>query len=131
VEVGVTFHHGDRVRLGGFEGKRGVVLRCQKRTGPGHYFKVKLDNGSWVWPDGAVVDSIGTYELTCSECAGLFRSNAITEVFCPNCERRMAPAYISGETRNLRASLRGTRAATPRERSTVDPRDLPEDESPF
>jgi hypothetical protein len=118
----MTLHHGDRVRMGGFDGPRGIVLRCQKRTGAGHYFKVKLDNGSWVWPDGAVVDSAGTYELTCHDCAGPFRANHLATPLCPNCEQRDERAHISEATRSLRASLHGSHTPRPRpiERSAVD-----------
>ena len=44
----MTLHNGDRVRVGSFEGLRGVVYRCVKRDGSGAYFKVKLETGAWV-----------------------------------------------------------------------------------
>lgn len=80
--------HGDRVTIG-FGGPKGIVYRCPRKDGAGSYFKVKLANGTWTWPDGAVADSTGEYVCRCRECRIPFKSDQPKERLCPNCDRRL------------------------------------------
>ncbi len=84
----LQLHHGDRVRVGTYDGRLGTVIRCRKKNGSSHYFKIKLDDGEWLWPDHVVADSRGQYDCTCRECEIPFKSDDIGEIFCPNCTRR-------------------------------------------
>lgn len=118
----MILHHGDHVRIGTFDGPAGIVLQCRKRDGSGSYFKVKLvTTEEWVWPDRVVVDSIGTYETTCQECDGRFRSDSLAEVLCPNCDRR--DSYHDAESFGAhRRALRG---------NVRTKREVSDDDSPF
>lgn len=63
-----AFKHYLRVRIGGAGGPLGRLMRCEKKDGSGHYWKVKLDTGEWVWPDAMVLDGPGQHVGTCVEC---------------------------------------------------------------
>lgn len=128
--------HGDRVVI---NGKPGIVLMCRKRGG-GSFLRVKHDDGTWDWPDHALVESKGSHRCRCGECDNPFLSNDSREVVCPNCERRFDRAVEANDsgTRNLRASLRGARTpasirlATPEELAdAAEQRRRDEEESPF
>jgi hypothetical protein len=82
-----AFRHGTRVRLGA-TGPKGRLLRCAKRDGTGSYWKVRLDRGDWVWPEGLVLDGPGDRVATCAECALPFLSIDV-EVLCPRCDERV------------------------------------------
>jgi hypothetical protein len=80
---------GDVVRINGFEGKRAIILKFNRKTDGAPYFKAKIENTSeLVWPDHVVADSLGAYELTCAECEIRFRAARAWDPLCPNCERR-------------------------------------------
>jgi hypothetical protein len=99
-------HHGLRVTIG-HGGPAGVLLLCRGTSRD--YWKVKLDSGRWVWPDGAVVESSGVYTELCAECHLEFRTDTMNEPICPLCERRMAQAVIasdSGDRYPLKRSVR-------------------------
>jgi hypothetical protein len=68
----------------GHGGPAGTLFFCKLR-----FWKVRGDDGVWRWPDRIVVESSGAYVHTCQECDLEFRSDAIRDVFCPPCERRM------------------------------------------
>ena len=131
----MSFRHGDRVRVGGFQGPAGVLYRCEKRDRSGHYFKVNLASGQWVWPDRLVVDSRGIYTERCRECDGEFHTDRLGEPLCPNCDRRGRPNQDTEHTRKIGATLRGSRgygvASRRPERSTVASHDVPDDDIPF
>jgi hypothetical protein len=61
-----SFRHGLRVRIGGIDGPRGVLLQC----GGGAYWRVKLDrSGDWTYPDRLVVDGVGdVLGASCAQC---------------------------------------------------------------
>lgn len=80
--------HGYRVLVGG---RPGVLLRCESKRG-GHYWKVKLDDGTWAWPDGVMAESRGAYSHTCRECALPFRSDVPNDGLCPNCVKAVDKA---------------------------------------
>jgi hypothetical protein len=79
---------GDRVRLGGFDGPRAVVLEFRSLTGQPYFKARRLDTHALVWPDGAVADSEGTFERTCAECEIRFRTDQAMESLCGNCGRQ-------------------------------------------
>ena len=78
-----AFRHYLRVRLG-VTGPKGRLLRCEKRDG-GSYWKVKLDSGEWVWPDGLIVDGPGDRVGTCGDCGLSFMSTGALAL-CPICD---------------------------------------------
>ena len=78
------FRHGLRVRMGA-TGQKGQLLRCEKRDGTGHYWKVKLSNGQWVWPDGIVIDGTGQHMSHCHECRLPFMGS-LTDLLCQPCQ---------------------------------------------
>lgn len=78
----IAFVHGQHVRIG-FDGPKGKIYRCQGRRG--EYWKVKLEDGTWVWPHGVVADSDGPYQQRCAECNIPFRSPR-PESLCPQCD---------------------------------------------
>ena len=82
---------GDRVRLGGFDGPRAIILEFKRKADGRPYFKAKRENsGELVWPDHAVADSQGAYVRTCTDCEIDFRTDTVMTVLCPNCDRRQA-----------------------------------------
>lgn len=91
--------HGYRVTIG-HGGPAGVLNRCFSKTTRRYYWKVRLDDGTWVWPERAVADSTGRYELRCGECPLSFRSDDPYVRYCPNCLRaidaRSGPDYDPG-----------------------------------
>jgi len=104
------YRHYLRVRMG-INGPKGRLLKCKKRDNSGTYWKVHLDDGKWVWPDGLVLDGPGDRVATCADCGIPFMSDGSSPL-CPNCDesafgtraRRSGPA----DTRSHRASLYGT-----------------------
>ena len=78
-----AFRHGMRVRVNGHKGK---LLRCERRDQSGHYWKVRLDNGAWVWPDGIVVDGRGDHLAGhCLDCRLPFIGDA-GDLLCRPCD---------------------------------------------
>lgn len=78
------FRHGLRVRIGP-HGPKGRLLRCQGRNQP--YWRVRLDDGTWAWPDDLVVDGPGdTLEPQCLDCRLPFMG-AIGDLICQPCQR--------------------------------------------
>jgi len=60
-----SYRHGLRVRIGGIDGPRGILLQC----GGGAYWRVKLDRGEWIHPDRLVVDGVGdVLGGSCAQC---------------------------------------------------------------
>lgn len=77
--------HGDRVQLRS-DGRKGTVIRCRKKDNSGFYFKVKLDDRTWVWPDDICAVSEGRYETRCDDCNIPFRTESPRPGgLCPNC----------------------------------------------
>jgi len=73
-----------RVRI---NGEKGVLFRCDKRSGPGHYWKVRLLGGAWVWPDNLIVDGPGDEIGTCANCdLPFYRRAGSGELICARCE---------------------------------------------
>ena len=99
--------HGDRVSIG-VGGAAGTVIR-RPRTGGGHYFKVRLDSGEWVWPDRAVALSSGAHERRCAECEIAFRTDDHAEVHCPNCARRLTGQDPGSRPSRWDQHVRGSR----------------------
>lgn len=124
----IDFTHGMRVRVGGFQGRRGRILRCKRKPPQtGHYWKVKLDTGEWVWPTDVVSDTDGRLELRCQECGIRFRCHE-SEPFCPACDNRqdMVRSYEEPEVRHSKAYLAELqRRQRLRETGAQDPRPLP------
>jgi hypothetical protein len=62
------YAHKLRVRLGTPSGPRGVLYQCEARDGH-TFWKVRLDDGSWAWPDRLLVDGPGdAIGLSCASC---------------------------------------------------------------
>jgi hypothetical protein len=78
------FRHGLRVRIGA-GGPKGQLLRCEKRHGSGHYWKVRLDTGPWVWPDDLILDGPGDHVERCMDCRLPFMGN-VGELLCAPCQ---------------------------------------------
>lgn len=76
-----------RVRIGA-NGPTGRLMRCEKKDRTGHYWKVKLDTGEWVWPADLHVDGNGPLVSTCRECRLPFLGNGI-EGFCYRCDEEL------------------------------------------
>lgn len=82
--------HGARVLVGG---RPGVLLRCESKTGRGHYWKVKCDDGTWAWPDGVMAESKGAYQGQCTDCGLPYRTDAAGRAgLCPNCIKALDKA---------------------------------------
>jgi hypothetical protein len=143
----IDLEHGQRVQIG-FGGPSGTVKRCKRKPPKtGHYYKVLLDDGSWVWPDRVVAASSGAHECRCAECRMRFRSDDPHEVLCPNCDtygsERLAEEALPGanirhpikESAVALARMRAARgAATPttRDQNLFDAVPPPtEDDGPF
>ena len=94
---------GDRVRLGGFDGPRAVIVMF-KRHGDGKpYYKARvLSTGALEWPNHIVADSEGAYVRTCTDCEIRFLSDAVAEVLCPNCARPRGDGPDSRRTTGAR-----------------------------
>jgi len=78
------FRHGLRVRIGSVDGPKGVLLRCERRDGSGIYWKVRLQDGRWIFPDDVIVDGRGDRVGTCGDC-GLRFVNTGVELICDRC----------------------------------------------
>ena len=78
------FRHGLRVRIGA-TGPKGKLLHCEKRDGSGKYWKVRLDNGEWIWPDGIVIDGPGEHVERCQECRLPFMGD-VGDLLCRPCQ---------------------------------------------
>jgi hypothetical protein len=77
--------HGYRVTLG-HGGPAGVLNRCLSKTYLRYFWKVKLQSGAWVWPDGIVADSTGPCIARCVECELEYRGETPQSGgLCPNC----------------------------------------------
>jgi hypothetical protein len=91
-----SFRNGLRVRIGGATGSRGVLRHCESKLNPGtFYWKVRLDNGQWVWPDGLVVDGPGDeVALMCGRCElPYLRVRGGGELICRPCsDEQFGPA---------------------------------------
>jgi uncharacterized Zn finger protein (UPF0148 family) len=92
----IEFTHGQRVRVSGFTGPRGVMMHC-KRT----YWKVKLQSGEWVYPNDVVADTDGPFEYRCQECGIPFRTKSQGEPFCPVHDNREAMVQSYERSRNI------------------------------
>ena len=81
------YRHGLRVRMGGVDGPRGVLFRCDKRDGSGVYWKVRLQGvpTRWVWPDGLIVDGVGAAlgAVPCASCGLPYLSDG--DLICDRC----------------------------------------------
>jgi len=85
------YRHGLRVRMGGPNGPRGVLLECESRKSGRMYWRVRLqDSGDWVWPDalgGIVVDGTGTAVTICQSCGLRFVHHVNDgELICGRCD---------------------------------------------
>jgi hypothetical protein len=86
------FRHGLRVRLGSATGPQGKLLHCQSNATGAYYWRVRLLDGSWAWPDahgGIVVDGPGTHvNPRCANCELPFVTHAGSgELLCAPCDR--------------------------------------------
>jgi hypothetical protein len=83
------FRHGLRVRLGTATGPQGKLLYCESKTTGNHYWKVRLLDGTWHWPDNIVVDGPGdTVNPRCANCGLPFVMRAGSgELTCEPCDR--------------------------------------------
>ena len=86
-----TFRHYTRVRIrvagaAPSTWPRGRVLRCESRTTGRDYWKVKLDDGRWVWPDHVVIDGRGNHmHAACADCGAPFLGDA-GALICDPCD---------------------------------------------
>lgn len=88
------YRHLLRVRLGGPTGPAGKLLECESRTTGRHFWKVRLDNGEWEWPErrgGVVVDGPGdAVNPECRECGLPFIYRAGSgELICEACNQNI------------------------------------------
>ncbi len=81
------YRHYLRVRLG-VNGPSGRLMRCQRKTGPGVYWKVRLETGEWVWPADLIQEHPGECVARCAECDMRFLC-AKVEPLCPYCNEAM------------------------------------------
>lgn len=80
------FRHGLRVRMG-VSGPKGMLLKCEKRDRSGHYWKVRLQSGEWVWPEGLILDGLGDRVAVCEECALPFMTDKVGDgLLCTRCD---------------------------------------------
>lgn len=118
-----AFQHYMRVRIGGAGGPLGRLMRCEKKDGSGHYWKVRLDTGEWVWPDAMVLDGPGHYVGHCAECELPMLMEQPNGVgLCRYCDESMfgtdaahahdEPSHAFGRTRWNRARMRKTGTET-------------------
>jgi hypothetical protein len=82
------FRNGLRVRVGDV---RGVLLRIDRRTGHGHYWKIRLQTDKWIWPDDFAVDGPGDERHErCEQCGLPYYARAGSgELICRDCDRAM------------------------------------------
>jgi hypothetical protein len=80
-----AFRHYLRVRIG-IDGPKGRLLHCDKRHGSGKFWKVKLDSGAWVLPEGLILDGPGDRVATCRQCGLSFVTGDRHEVLCRLCQ---------------------------------------------
>jgi hypothetical protein len=84
------FRHGLRVRVGGATGAKGMLLRCERRDGTGHYWKVRLQSGAWVWPDGLILDGVGDQVAVCEQCGLRFMTTKVGDgLLCARCDEEL------------------------------------------
>lgn len=77
------YRHGLRVRLG-VTGPKGILLRCETKDGAGHYWKVRLQRGDWVWPDGCILEGPGDQVARCEACGLSFLTDQRGDgLLCP------------------------------------------------
>jgi hypothetical protein len=107
-----AFRHLMRVRLG-VKGPKGQLLRCSKREGGGTYWKVKLDSGEWVWPDGIIIDGPGDRVGTCAECGLPFMSPSPVPPICGVCDEKL---FGTQQRASEPAEYQGARARGPSRR---------------
>lgn len=79
-----AFRHGLRVRIARLDGPKGVLLRCERKTDGGIYWRVRLQSGAWVFPDDLIVDGRGDRVGVCGDC-GLRFVNTGNELICDRC----------------------------------------------
>jgi hypothetical protein len=101
-----SYRHYMRVRMGA-TGPKGRLLKCKKRDGSGYFWKVKLDSGEWVWPDGLVLDGPGDRVATCGDCGIAFMADGRSPL-CPTCDE--SAFGEPSEIRNIGAALSGNRS---------------------
>lgn len=78
------FRHRMRVRMHTLDGPKGRLFHCDGRNGK--FWKVRLENGEWVWPDGIVVDGPGDrLHPGCLECRLPFRGD-VGDLLCNHCQ---------------------------------------------
>jgi hypothetical protein len=83
------FRHGLRVRMGA-TGPKGMLLKCLKKDGSGHYWKVRLQSGEWVWPEGFILDGVGDQVAVCEQCALPFMTTKVGGgLLCDRCDEDM------------------------------------------
>lgn len=69
----------------------GRLMRCEsKQPGGREYWKVLLDSGEWVWPDGLILATPGANVATCEAGAGRFMTDEHGDgLLCPRHEAEM------------------------------------------
>jgi hypothetical protein len=79
------FVNGLRVRV---DGVKGVLLRIERRTGQGHYWKIHLQTDKWIWPDDFAVDGPGDERHeACEQCRLPYYTSAGSgEMLCRSCD---------------------------------------------
>lgn len=94
---------GDRVRLGGFEGPRAVIVMFKRHADGVPFFKARVvGTGALEWPNRVVADSSGAFEHACTDCEIRFRSDAASDPLCPNCARPRGDGPDSRRTTGAR-----------------------------
>lgn len=82
-----AYRHYTRVRIG-ITGPQGRLMRCAKKDGSGHYWKVRLDTGEWMWPADLILDGPGDRVAACAECGMRFMTTE-PAVLCPGCDEKL------------------------------------------
>jgi len=83
------FRHGLRVRMG-ITGAKGILLHCERKDGTGRYWKVRLQTGEWVWPEGLILDGPGDQVAVCEQCALPFMTLKLGDgLLCARCDEEM------------------------------------------
>jgi hypothetical protein len=84
-----AFRHGLRVRMG-VTGPTGMLLQCEKKDGRGTYWKVRLQSGDWVWPEGLIVDGPGDQVAVCAQCTLPFMTTTRGDgLVCARCDEEI------------------------------------------
>lgn len=78
------FGHRSRVFVGASRAP-GRLLRLEsKKPGGGEYWKVVLDSGAWVWPDGLILATPGSRVAVCEMGEGRFMTDREGDgLLCP------------------------------------------------